>query len=136
MDRMTTLGAFAVTSGEAAARALARPAAAGPGSARLFGLGPTRTAGVSLGDAAGSRCALALAVVAVVFAPAAAARVAPFALLGYGFVGLFVAHYLLSLASLPAALRGRARPVGQRAVNLVLPEAFAFMAAALWLLVG
>ncbi len=80
---------------------------------------------------------LALAVAAVVFVPAAAARVAPFALLGYGFVGLLVAHHLLLWRPSPLFYGVvNAWSASSPSVNLVLPEAFAFMAASLWLLVA
>ncbi len=79
---------------------------------------------------------LGLTVVAVIFVPAAAARVAPFALFGYGFVGLLVAHHLLrgSPARCFTGLGTPGRTAGR--LRLVLPEAFAFMVAALWLLVA
>ncbi len=79
--------------------------------------------------------ALGLAVVAVVFVPVAAARVAAVALLGYGLAGLFVAHYLLTWRPYALLYGVVAARSASRSVNLVLPEAFAFMAAALWLLV-
>jgi signal transduction histidine kinase len=81
--------------------------------------------------------ALALAVLAAVFVPAAAVRVAPFALFGYGFAGLFVAHHLLLWRPSPLFYGVvNAWSASDPWVNLVLPEAFAFMAASLWLLVA
>ena len=79
---------------------------------------------------------LGLTVVAVIFVPAAAARVAPFALFAYGFVGLLVAHYLLLWQPSPLFYGvGDAWSDGG-SLKLVLPEAFAFMVASLWLLVA
>ena len=60
------------------------------------------------------KVALGLAVLAVVFVPAAAARVAALALLGYGFVGLFIAHYLLLWRPFARASTGSCPP-GRRA---------------------
>jgi signal transduction histidine kinase len=77
---------------------------------------------------------LALAVTVTVLAPAAAARIAPFALFGYGCAGLLVAHFLLLWRPFPlfygvVSVRSASAPL-----NLVLPEAFAFLAASVWLL--
>ena len=77
---------------------------------------------------------LALAAAAVVLAPAAAARIAPFALFGYGCVGLVVAHFLLSWRPVPLFYGVVTARSASAPLNLVLPEAFAFMAASLWLL--
>jgi signal transduction histidine kinase len=77
---------------------------------------------------------LALAAAAVVLAPAAAARIAPFALFGYGCVGLVVAHFLLLWRPAPLFYGVVTARSASAPLNLVLPEAFAFMAASLWLL--
>jgi signal transduction histidine kinase len=79
---------------------------------------------------------LTLAVLAVVFVPAAVVRVAPFALFGYGFLGLLVAHHLLLWRPSPLFYGVVDAQSASTSVNLVLPEAFAFMAASLWLLVA
>jgi signal transduction histidine kinase len=131
MDRMTTLGTFADSSAKwlrAHWPALLLPAVV----AELIGLGH---------DHAGSawampwlEVALGLAVVAVVLVPVAVARVAPFALFGYGFYGLLVAHHLLLWRPSPLFYGVVDAQSAAPSVDLVLPEAFAFMAAALWLL--
>jgi len=77
---------------------------------------------------------LALAAAAVALAPAAAARIAPFALFGYGCVGLLVAHFLLLWRPNPLLYGVLTARSASAPLNLVLPEAFAFMAASLWLL--
>ena len=82
---------------------------------------------------------LLLLAVTVVFAaarPAAAARIAPFALFGYGFLGLLVAHALLTWQHSMiwyGIFMGRA---GRVNLMFVLPEAFLFIAASMWLLVA
>jgi signal transduction histidine kinase len=78
--------------------------------------------------------ALGLAVAAVLFVPAAARRVAPFALFGYGLIGLLVAHHLLLWRPGPLFYGVADAWSAGGWVKLVLPEAFAFMAASLWLL--
>jgi signal transduction histidine kinase len=78
----------------------------------------------------------AVAVVFVAAKPAAAARIAPFALFGYGCLGVLIAHALLTWQhSLVwyGIFMGRA---GRINLMFVLPEAFLIMAAALWLLVA
>jgi signal transduction histidine kinase len=82
------------------------------------------------------QASLVLAVLAVVFVPAAVVRVAPFALFGYGFLGLFVAHHLLLWRPSPLFYGVVDAQSASPSVNFVLPEAFAFMAAAVWLLVA
>jgi signal transduction histidine kinase len=77
---------------------------------------------------------LVLTVLAVVFVPAAVVRVVPFALFGYGFLGLFVAHHLVLWRPSPLFYGVVDAQSGNPSVMLVLPEAFAFMAAAVWLL--
>jgi signal transduction histidine kinase len=77
---------------------------------------------------------LALSIAAVVAVPAAAARIAPFALFGYGFVGLLVAHHLLLWRPSPLFYGAANAWPASGSENLVLPEAFAFLAASLWLL--
>jgi signal transduction histidine kinase len=79
---------------------------------------------------------LPLAVAAAALAPAAAARIAPFALFGYGCVGLLVAHFLLLWRPGPLLYGVLTARSASASLNLVLPEAFAFMAASLWLLVA
>ena len=82
---------------------------------------------------------LLLFAVTVVFAaakPAVAARIAPFALFGYGCLGLVIAHALLTWQHSMVwygIFMGRA---GNVSLMFVLPEAFLFMAASLWLLVA
>jgi len=79
---------------------------------------------------------LAVTVVFVAARPAAAARVAPFALLAYGFLGFLIAHALLTWQHSMiwyGIFMGRA---GRVNLMFVLPEAFLFIAAALWLLVA
>ncbi len=66
--------------------------------------------------------------------PAVAARIAPFALFGYGCLGLLIAHALLTWQHRMVwygIFMGRAGNVN---LMFVLPEAFLFMAASLWLL--
>jgi len=81
---------------------------------------------------------LLLLAVAVVFAavkPALAARIAPFALFGYGCLGVLIAHALLTWQHSMiwyGIFMGRAGNVN---LMFVLPEAFLLMAASLWLLV-
>jgi signal transduction histidine kinase len=68
--------------------------------------------------------------------PALAARIAPFALFGYGCLGLLVAHALLTWQHSMiwyGLFMGRAGHVN---LLFVLPEAFLFMAASGWLLVA
>jgi signal transduction histidine kinase len=80
---------------------------------------------------------LLLCAAAVVFAaarPAAAARIAPFALFGYGCLGVLIAHALLTWQHSMAwygIFTGRA---GSVSLMFVLPEAFLFLAGSLWLL--
>jgi signal transduction histidine kinase len=82
---------------------------------------------------------LLLLAVTMVFAaakPAAAARIAPFALFGYGCLGLLVAHAVLTWQHSMiwyGIFMGRA---GNINLMFVLPEAFLFMAASVWLLVA
>ena len=80
---------------------------------------------------------MVLTVVAVTrAAPAAAARVAPFALFGYGILGFLVAHALLTWQHSMiwyGFFMGRA---AHTSLMFVVPEAFAFLAASLWLLVA
>jgi signal transduction histidine kinase len=82
---------------------------------------------------------LLLLAAAVVFAaakPALAARIAPFALFGYGFLGFLVAHALLtwqhSMIWYGFFMGWAANP----SLMFVLPEAFLFLAASLWVLVA
>ena len=80
--------------------------------------------------------ALVLALGGAAFTPAVAAKIAPFALFGYGCIGLVVAHRLLTWQSVwlfYGVLNAR-RASG--AMELVLPEAFLIMAASVWLLVA
>ena len=76
-----------------------------------------------------------LAVVAAVLAPAVTAKVAPFALFGYGFTGILIAHYMLIWRSFPLFYGFVNVRSGTGPMSLVLPEAFAFMGVSLWLLV-
>src|SRR5262249_37639391 len=76
---------------------------------------------------------LLLAVTAgfIVAKPAAAAKIAPFALLGYGLAGFLVAHALLTWQHTMiwyGFFMGRA---AQTSLLFVLPEAFLFLAASL-----
>jgi signal transduction histidine kinase len=132
MERMMTLGAFVVTPAKwlrANWPALLLPALA----AEAIGL--TRPHVTTAWATPWLEVVLALTVAAVVFVPAAAARVVPFALFAYGFAGLFVAHFLLLWRPFPVFYGAANARSSSPSVNLVLPEAFAFMAAALWLLV-
>jgi signal transduction histidine kinase len=82
---------------------------------------------------------LLLFAVAVVFAavkPAAAARIAPFALFGYGCLGLLIAHALLTWQHSMVWYGILLSRAGYASLMFVLPEAFLFMAASLWLLVA
>ncbi len=78
---------------------------------------------------------LAVAVAATVLAPAAAAKVAPFALFGYGCLGFLVAHALLRWKTVHAFYGVLDAWRTKGTMELVLPEAFLIMAAAVWLLV-
>jgi signal transduction histidine kinase len=78
----------------------------------------------------------ARATAAAVLVPAAAARIAPYALFGYGCAGLVAAHLLLAWRT-PELFYGvvNARAGRGSLAWALLPEAFCFLAAALWLLV-
>jgi signal transduction histidine kinase len=82
---------------------------------------------------------LALFAAAVVIAlakPAMAAKSAPFVLFGYGFLGFLIAHALLTWQH---SMIWYGFFMGQEAntsLLFVLPEAFLFLAASLWLLVA
>ncbi len=78
---------------------------------------------------------LALAVLAVLLVPAAAARVAPFALFGYGCIGFLVAHVLLRWRTVEVFYGVLNAWRTRGSMELVLPEAFFIMAASIWLLV-
>ena len=128
MDRMTTPGTLVVTQARrlrAYWPALVLPALAAEmlGTFRFHDNAPW----------------LLLFAVAVVFAaarPAAAAKIAPFALFGYGFLGFLVAHALLTWQHTMiwyGFFMGRA---ARTSLMFVLPEAFLFLAASLWLLVA
>jgi signal transduction histidine kinase len=72
----------------------------------------------------------------VVAKPAAAAKIAPFALFGYGFLGFLAAHALLTWQHSMiwyGFFMGRA---AHTSLMFVVPEAFVFLAASLWLLVA
>jgi signal transduction histidine kinase len=72
----------------------------------------------------------------VVAKPAAAARIAPLALFGYGFLGFLAAHALLTWQHTMiwyGFFMGRA---AHTSLMFVVPEAFLFLAASLWLLVA
>ena len=76
----------------------------------------------------------AVSVVFVAARPAAAAKIAPFALLGYGFLGFPVAHALLTWQHTMiwyGFFMGRA---ANPSLMFVLPEAFVFLGLSLWLL--
>ena len=82
---------------------------------------------------------LLLFAAAVVFAaakPAVAARIAPFALFGYGFLGLLIAHALLTWQHTHDLVRDLHGPGGHINLMFVLPEALLFLAGSLWLLVA
>jgi signal transduction histidine kinase len=133
MDRMTTPSTSAVTRAKRLSAhwpALLLPVLV----VELIGLGHAHPR--SAWAAPWLEVALGLAVLAVAFVPAAAARVAPFALFGYGFVGLLVAHHLLLWRPSPLFYGVVDAESASPSVNLVLPEAFAFMAASVWLLVA
>jgi signal transduction histidine kinase len=76
---------------------------------------------------------LVLAVGAATLFPAVAAKIAPFALFGYGCIGLYVAYRLMAWQSgwLFYGISGAGSPGG---AMFVLPEAFLIMAASIWLL--
>ena len=78
----------------------------------------------------------ALTVWFVVAKPEVAAKVVPFALFGYGFLGFLVAHALLTWQHSMiwyGFFMGRA---AYTSLLFVVPEAFLFLAASLWLLVA
>ncbi len=78
----------------------------------------------------------AVTAVFVMAKPAVAAKIAPFALFGYGFAGFLVAHALLTWQHTMiwyGFFMGRA---AHPSLMFVLPEAFLFLAASLWLLVA
>jgi signal transduction histidine kinase len=79
---------------------------------------------------------LALAVAVTVLAPAAAARIAPFALFGYGCIGFLVSHALLRWQTVEVFYVVANAWRAKGSMELVLPEAFLVMAAAVWLLVA
>jgi signal transduction histidine kinase len=133
MDRMTTLSAFAATRAKwlrAYWPALLLPVLA----VEMIGL--IRPHVRTTWATPWLEVVLGLTVVAVIFVPAAAARVAPFALFAYGFVGLLVAHHLLLWQPSPLFYGVWNAWSDGGWLRLVLPEAFAFMAGALWLLVA
>jgi signal transduction histidine kinase len=132
MDRMTTLSAFLVTLAKRLRvhwPALILPAIVAEEIALVF---PHRSSSWATPLLA---VVLVLAVATVALAPAAAAKVAPFVLFAYGFAGLLLTHYLLIWRAFPLFYGVVNTWSGTGAMNLLLPEAFAFMAAALWLLV-
>jgi signal transduction histidine kinase len=132
MDRMTTLSAFPVTLAKrlrAHWPALLLPVLA----VELIGLvHPHRSSSWATPLLA---VMAVLAVVAAVLAPVVVAKVAPFALFSYGFAGILMAHYLLIWRSFGLFYGYVDVRSGAGSVNLVLPEAFAFMGVSLWLLV-
>jgi signal transduction histidine kinase len=132
MDRMTTLSAFPVTLAKrlrAHWPALLLPVLV----VELIGLvHPHRSSSWATPLLA---VMAVLAVVAAVLAPVVVAKVAPFALFSYGFAGILMAHYLLIWRSFGLFYGYVDVRSGAGSVNLVLPEAFAFMGVSLWLLV-
>jgi signal transduction histidine kinase len=132
MDRMTPLSAFAVTPAKWLRThwpALLPPVLA----VELIGLvHPHRSSSWATPLLA---VMAVLAVVAAILFPAIAAKVAPFALFGYGFAGVLIAHYLLIWRSFPLFYGFVTVRSGTGPMSLVLPQAFAFMGVALWLLV-
>jgi signal transduction histidine kinase len=132
MDRMTTLSTFAVTQAKrlrAHWPALLLPVLV----VEMIGLAhPHRSSSWAMPMLV---VILGLTVAAVALVPAIAAKVAPFALFGYGFAGLLVAHLLLIWRTYPLFYGVVNTRSASGSVNLLLPEAFVFMAAALWLLV-
>lgn len=93
-----------------------------------------RTHQATSGAVAGLEAVLWLAVALTVLAPAAAARIAPYALFCYGCAGLLSAHFLLMWRT-PLLFYGF---VSERPASgtlwAVLLEAFAFIVASVWLL--
>jgi signal transduction histidine kinase len=133
MDRMMTPSTFAVTQAQrlrANWPALLLPVLAAEMICLVL---PHKTASWAM---PGLGVVLALAAAVTVLAPAAAARMAPFALFGYGCVGLIVAHRLLTWQSVTLfyGVLNASRATGS--MELVLPEAFIIMAASVWLLVA
>jgi signal transduction histidine kinase len=128
MDRMMTPGTAVVTQTRrlrANWPALVLPALA----AELFSM-------FRFHDQAPWLLLFAVTVVFIAAKPAAAARIAPFALLGYGILGVLVAHALLTWQHTMiwyGFFMGRA---AHTSLMFVLPEAFLFLAASLWLLVA
>ena len=128
MDGMTTPSAFAVTHVKRLCEnwpALVLPALAAEMTSmfRFHDHGPW----------------LLLFAVAAAFAaskPALAAKVAPFALFGYAFLGFLVAHALLTWQHSMIWYGFFMARAAQTNLMFVLPEAFLFMAASLWLLVA
>jgi len=132
MDRMTTLSAFPVTLAKrlrAHWPALIIPAIVAEEIALVL---PHRSSSWATPLLA---VVLVLAVATVALAPAAAAKAAPFVLFAYGFAGILIAHLLLIWRTFPLFYGVVNTRSASGSVNLLLPEAFAFMAAALWLLV-
>ena len=132
MDRMTTLSAFPVTLAKrlrAHWPALIIPAIVAEEIALVL---PHRSSSWATPLLA---VVLVLAVATVALAPAAAAKAAPFVLFAYGFAGILIAHLLLIWRTFPLFYGVVSTRSASGSVNLLLPEAFAFMAAALWLLV-
>jgi signal transduction histidine kinase len=128
MDRMTTPSAFPVT--------LAKRLRANWPALVLPVLAAEMLSMFRFHDHGPWLVLFAIAVGFVVTKPAVAAKVAPFALFGYGFLGFLVAHALLTWQHSMiwyGFFMGRA---AQTSLMFVLPEAFAFLAASLWLLVA
>ncbi len=128
MDRMTTPGTLAATQARrlrANWPALVLPALA----AELLSM-------FRFHDHAPWLLLFAVAVVFVAAKPTLAAKIAPFALFGYGFLGFLVAHALLTWQHSMIWYGFFMGQVANTSLLFVLPEAFLFLAASLWLLVA
>jgi signal transduction histidine kinase len=128
MDRMTTPGTAVVTQ--------ARRLRANWPALVLPALAAEMLSMFRFHDHAPWLLLVAVTAVFVMARPAVAARIAPFALLGYGFLGFLVAHALLTWQHAMiwyGFFLGRA---GHPSLMFVLPEAFLFLVASLWLLVA
>jgi signal transduction histidine kinase len=128
MDRMTTLGTLVVTA--------ARRLRANWPALLLPALAAEMLSMFRFHDHAPWLLLFAVTVGFAVARPALAAKIAPFALFGYGFAGFLVAHALLTWQHTMiwyGFFMGRA---ANPLLMFVLPEAFLFLAASLWLLVA
>jgi signal transduction histidine kinase len=128
MDRMTTPSTSVVTH--------ARQLYANWPALVLPALGAEMTGMFRFHDHAPWLLLFAVAAAFAVTKPALAAKVAPFALFGYGILGFLVTHALLTWTHSMIWYGFFMARAGQTNLMFALPEAFFFLAAALWLLVA